>query len=788
MLKPRWRKVLRDIWMHKARTLLVVLAIATGMVAAGTLLDAWALVRRATAETYLASHPVSATLKIDVVDAELLAQVRALPDVGAARARRTLVATQRDNGARRTVLLYALDDFNAQQIGRLQPELGAWPPADANVIIERSSLDFSGARIGEPIMLAVGNSEPRALPVTGIVRDVSLAPGWMDHVVYGFVTPATLAQLGEPASFNELQFVVRDASLDRESVRRIAYQVKALAQTRGRQVSNVEVPVPGQHMHAAQMDSLMLVQGAFGLLTLLVCAFLIVNLIGAMLAGQAREIGVMKTLGASDGQIITMYLTLALAIGVFASAIALPAAIALGRQYAGLKADMLNFPIAGYAIPWWAIALQLVVGSLLPVTAAAIPVIRACRVSVCAALRDTGIATGTGLHLHRTIALAGLSRPLLLSLNNAFRRRQRMLLTLLALVAGGAVYLGADNLRIAVRGSVDLLFSSQRYDVLLRLSDAHQAEKIEATALATPGIAGAEAWVTASASVAHADGALGNRFALVALLPESTMVVPVIDSGRWLNASDQNALVVASSLLKDEPGLAVGATLTLVVDGTQAKWTVVGVVDSGPQPLAYAPRGVLNALRGDNRASTLAVATASRSATSQLDAILRLRGALDQAGMPVAGSQLLSESRRVFEDHLLMVVDFLGVMAWVMIAVGGMGLASTMSLAVLERTREIGVMRAIGARHHAIMTMIQTEGMVIAVLSWIVSLPVSVPMSVALASAFGRVMFPVPTHYVPDVAGALSWLALVAIVSVLACAWPALSAMRIPTARALSYE
>ena len=77
-----------------------------------------------------------------------------------------------------------------------------------------------------------------------------------------------------------------------------------------------------------------------------------------------------------------------------------------------------------------------------------------------------------------------------------------------------------------------------------------------------------------------------------------------------------------------------------------------------------------------------------------------------------------------------MVVEFLGVMGWVMIAVGGMGLGSTMSLAVLERTREIGVLRAIGARHRDIVTMLQVEGTVIALLGWLVSIPLSVPMSI----------------------------------------------------------
>ncbi len=123
-----------------------------------------------------------------------------------------------------------------------------------------------------------------------------------------------------------------------------------------------------------------------------------------------------------------------------------------------------------------------------------------------------------------------------------------------------------------------------------------------------------------------------------------------------------------------------------------------------------------------------------------------------------------------------------------MIAVGGMGLASTMSLAVLERTREIGVMRAIGARHGAIMRMIQAEGIVIVVLAWLVSLPLSAPMSVGLAVAFGKVMFTVPVQTLPNVGAAFAWLLLVLVVSLLACAWPGLRATRIPIAAALSYE
>ena len=794
MLRPRWRKMLRDVWLHKSRTLLVVIAVASGMIGAGALLDAWSLVQRVTVETYQASHPVSATLRVDTLDPALLAQVRQMPAIAAARARRVVSATARVSGAPLTAELFALDDFNTQGIGKLGSEHGAWPPRDGEIAIEKSSLafsglEFSGTTPAETVTLQIGKNPARTLPVTSVAHDVSLPPGWMDHVVYGFVTPATLATLGAPSSLNEIQIVVRDASADREAVRRTAYDVKALIERSGRHVTNIDVPIPGQHAHAAQMNSLLLTQGAFGLLTLLVCSFLIVNLITAVLSSQTREISVMKAIGASASQIAAMYLGFALLLGVLASATALPIAIAVGRAYAGMNADMLNFSVAGFAIPWWAIAIQIAVGCLLPAVAAAGPIARACRMPVIAGLRDPGIATGAdGMHVRRMIAIPGIARPLQLSIGNAFRRRQRMLLTLLVLAAGGSVYLGADNLRSAVRGSVDLLFSSQRYDVVLRFSTAQDPRRIEAAAAHVGGIKRVEAWSSDTASVAHADGMQGNAFAVVGLPPDSSMVVPALRGGRWLNTTDRNAIVASRLLLKDEPGLAPGSDLTLMIDGRMQLFRVVGLVDTGPQSLVYMPRSVLDGLHGDNRAANLVVATNAGDPDAQLDVILRLRAALEDAGIPVASSQSLGEARSAIEDHLLMVVAFLGIMAWVMIAVGGMGLAATMSLAVLERTREIGVLRAIGARHRTIMTMIQVEGLVIAVLGWVVSIPLSIPMSWVLADAFGKVMFPTPARLIPDARSLLVWFAMVVVVSLVASALPARRAIRIPTAAALSYE
>jgi putative ABC transport system permease protein len=785
--------VLRDVWLHKPRTILVVLAIAVGITGAGSVLNTWSLVRQVTREEFRGSNPASATLRTDFVDAALLARVRAFPAISDAQARRTVVASARlvGDGVSRTAILFARDDFAANSIGRIQPEGGAWPPADDTFVLEKSSVEFIGASIGDTLLIQIGESRPRALRVAGVARDVGLAPGWMEHDVYGFVTPATLARLGASASMTELQLRVHDANLGRDAIRRVAYDVKRVVERSGHRVTNIDVPVPGQHIHAAQIDSLLFTQGAFGVLALFLSGFLVVNLVAAMLAGQVREIGIMKAVGATTGQIAGMYLALALVLGVVACAIALPIAAIVGRAYAQFTAGLLNFSVAGITIPSRAIVAQLIVGTLLPVVAASVPVIRGCGISVSDALRDLGISArnatrGDGASSNRVL---GLGRPLLLSLRNARRRRERMALTLLALATGGAVYLGALNLRTSIIGSVDVLFSAQRYDMALRFARSWSAESLEAAVTRVSGVTDVEALSGARAAVAHADGTMGNSFGIVAPVENSRLLAPALVRGRWLRAGDTTALVANTRLLADEPTLDVGRTVDLVIAGRPVRWTIVGVVNDGPSPSAYASRAIVASLVGDGRVDrVVVVAAGAKTSVSRLELIQRLRAELAQRGLDVQASQIMEQSRRVYEDHLLMVGGFLGVMSQLMIIVGGLGLAATMSLGVLERTREIGVLRAIGAHHGAILTLVYVEGLVVALASWLIALPLSVPMSVLLGRAFGRTMIPVPITYLPDATGVVRWLVIVVVVSLLACAWPALRATRIPTRVALAYE
>jgi putative ABC transport system permease protein len=328
-----------------------------------------------------------------------------------------------------------------------------------------------------------------------------------------------------------------------------------------------------------------------------------------------------------------------------------------------------------------------------------------------------------------------------------------------------------------------------RYDLSIGFARSYSADSLERAVAEVEGVERVEAWGGYRAAVTRPGGLLGNAFGIGAIPPGSGMVAFPMEEGRWLTAADSNGLVVNRHLLAQDPTLEVGSEVSLVIEGTPSRWVVVGVFPSGPGAAAFATREAMARATGSHGMDRVVLTSASRTPEAQGELSRRLRDRLQAAGFDVGASQLMAENRRVLEDHLLLVAGFLLLMAQAMILVGGLGLASTMSLAVLERTREIGVLRAIGARHRSILGMIQAEGLVIALLSWMLAVPLSIPMTLILGKVFGRIMMPVrQTTLLPEPRGMLLWLGVVVGVSLIACAWPAWRATRVTTAAALAYE
>ncbi len=126
-------------------------------------------------------------------------------------------------------------------------------------------------------------------------------------------------------------------------------------------------------------------------------------------------------------------------------------------------------------------------------------------------------------------------------------------------------------------------------------------------------------------------------------------------------------------------------------------------------------------------------------------------------------------------------------LAVVVAVVGGIGLMGSLSISVVERTREIGVMRAIGARSATIMGMFVMEGVLQGLLSWLVAVPISFFLGRSLANALGKTMFEANLDYQYNYQAVIIWLVVILIISTLASILPARNATRISVRDSLAY-
>jgi putative ABC transport system permease protein len=162
--------------------------------------------------------------------------------------------------------------------------------------------------------------------------------------------------------------------------------------------------------------------------------------------------------------------------------------------------------------------------------------------------------------------------------------------------------------------------------------------------------------------------------------------------------------------------------------------------------------------------------------------------AYEARGVQVTSSQLGAKFIEDQKSQTDILVYFMLLMASLIAIVGGLGLAGTMSINVLERTREIGVMRAIGASNADIQGIVIVEGMVIGIISWLISILLAFPITGVLTFGVGMAIATAPLPNVYGVTGVIAWLIFTLVLATIASALPARRASRLTVRDTLAYE
>jgi putative ABC transport system permease protein len=390
----------------------------------------------------------------------------------------------------------------------------------------------------------------------------------------------------------------------------------------------------------------------------------------------------------------------------------------------------------------------------------------------------------------RRVLSSGVPRPLLLSLRNTFRSKGRLAMTLITLSLAGAIFCGVFSVRASLKQTLDETMRWWNFDVLVALERPYRRRRIEQAAQGVPGVVETDVWFQFAARRVRPDGSESGTLVLFAPRPDSRLVPsPAIVDGRWLLPGDENAVVVSSIVLKEEEDLRVGDEVVLKLVGQEQRYRVVGVCMGILTPMIYANYDYVSAEAGySGQAGALLVDTQRKALLEVEETVSALETQLTARGLRVADVQPIEAELEEAWASFRIIITLLLIMAFLLAVVGGLGLMGTMSINVLERTREIGVLRAVGAPNRGVAQVFILEGVAIGVLSWAFGVVLAAPLGKLLSDAVGVPLMGTPLSFTYSLPGMWLWLGLVVLLSALASFWPARGASRLTVRQVLAYE
>ncbi len=797
-----WRKVWFDLWHNKARTLLAVLSIAVGVFAIGAIFGMVDQLLPGMDRSHQASQPshISMTLsdRISRETADRLTNIAGVDDIEVANTVSIRYKAEPDDEWQ-AGFLQMRADYDEQLYDVLRLQAGRWPDNN-NLAIERLSSEAFGLDLGDEVIFEMDQTD-RALPITGKIRSAFVHPPQFGGPAVFYTDAAGLERFNIPAGEFGL-LLIRVTPYRSDLAREVASEIKDRLGKEGVGVAFTTYQDPAEHWGRMFLEGLTVVLRVLAVIALLMSVVLVTNTMAALITQQINQIGMIKALGGSTGTILTLYLATVLIYGLLAFTLALPlgALVAFGLSQWFLNAFNIDYDT--FQVSFRAIGYQAVAATLIPALAALWPVLTGATMTVRAAIATYGLGGDFGSNrLDRAIEQLGsriFSSPYAIALGNMFRRKGRLILTQLALIGAGTMFLIVMTLSSSLTHTLDTDLNRHRYDLHLGFEEAQAANRVMSMLRGVPGVGEAELWFTAPAAVLKEGQRLqeaGVGAEIIGLPAASDYYRPLLIAGRWFQPGDGQVIVISQDLADDHQ-LHLGDTLTLnMFELGDGRWQVIGIFEVifsdgfGTTPL-YAPLEAVAAATKQYKEGTRLLVRTTRNDPAGVEAIFtQLKNLYEARNMDtnVYTSGTTFQTRAEALSQFSFITTMLLALAIIVALVGGIGLMGSLSISVIERTREIGVMRAIGARSRAVMGMFMLEGILQGLLSWVVSGLLSFALFRPMANALGYAMFGANLDYRYDTGAVFIWLLVILLISTLASLMPALNATRVSVRESLAY-
>ena len=326
------------------------------------------------------------------------------------------------------------------------------------------------------------------------------------------------------------------------------------------------------------------------------------------------------------------------------------------------------------------------------------------------------------------------------------------------------------------------------------LKHAYRDQEIIQILERVPGVRYIETWTSGAGRMILDDGSLGERISVIGPPANSVIIKPVITSGRWIQTGDRHAIVLSDTFQLHFPALKLGSPLRIRINDKDTDWVVVGFFQLAGKMSGYTAYTTYDYLAeltdSYNQDFSFQILGDAKglSAAEQEQLKKSIETQLDANNIRIANLTTGNSDSSSSSGGLATLTVFLLFMAVLIALVGSIGLAGTMSMNVLERTREIGILRSIGASDSSLMQIVLSEGLTIGLISYGIGALLSIPITRLLGDSVIMAIFGNSAHLVYTPTGYLIWLALVVVLSIFASLIPARNAAQLTIREVLSYE
>jgi putative ABC transport system permease protein len=793
-------KIWFDLWGSKQRTIQAILTITIGSFVVGAIFGAWGGISEDTRTNFAPTRPPSINVRLSPpADAELIEVLKNDPRLAAVEGLMEVSIKWRPSPdvAWQPATLQARDDYTKQELSLIKLEAGAWPEG-RQFAIERG---FPIA-IGDRVELEIDERVTQA-SLSGRFYNLSKLSAALGGDPTFYTSREQFAQLTGQDRFGQIIATVPDYSPERATEATDA--VQTMLREYGFDVQpgsfdNTKVADPNRAFFQDPIEGVGLILQSIGIIAVVLGLLLVYNTVTAIDAQQTAQIGELKAIGASSGQILMVYFAIVFTYGLVALLISMPLGLLAANGMRQGMVSTLGLTPAEWIVMPLPIIYQVVICLLAPMLVAAIPVMQGARITVREAISSYGLSGGGGWIDGLLARIRGLPRVVSLALSNAFRNLGRVATTQFALAGAGITFMAVLSARAALIYTLSgVMFEAYPYQIQLDLPEPVSLPRIEQIRQ-LPGVNGVEGWRQQAGTVrlaAAQEQVTDPTIILSGVAVPNPSYQPVLLAGRMLQPGDSHALVMHEILAQDL-GVQVGDWVVISIpDATNTKrwvsqrsWQVVGVlIDVNLASGALAPRETLFdeiGRREVNRAMLLS-ADGSPAGTEALAAQARAFYAAQGVQVQLSNSATVDQRSESQLTNLSTVLGLLLLVSMIVAFVGAISLNGTLSISVLERRREIGVLRAIGATPGSIRTQLVIEGLMMGLLSWLIGFIVSYPVGYITAQLIGAVLgLSVIFQY--SWLGVWVWLGLATVIAIVASLSPAQQAIRMSVQESLSYE